>query len=94
MRENKTGLIEMKETGLIQRVIEAVGLDGVMVKGKFTPSEQRPLVKDANGEHPSGVFNYTSVVGMILYLSDHTLPDTAFSVNCCARYMFIPKISH
>ena len=47
--EINTGLIEMKQTEFIQRVIEAVGLDDGMVKGKFTPSKQRPLVKDDDG---------------------------------------------
>ena len=36
-REIKTGLIEMKQTGLIQRVVEGVGLDDGVVKGEFTP---------------------------------------------------------
>ena len=35
----------MKHTGVIQRVIEAVGLYYGMPKGKFTPSEANPLVK-------------------------------------------------
>ena len=93
-RDNKSGLLEMKQTGLIQRIIEAVGLDDGMVTGKSTPSEQRPLVKDADGKPPSGMFSYSSVVGMLLYLSGHTHPDIAFAVNCCARYMFCPKRSH
>jgi hypothetical protein len=29
----------MKQTGLIQKIIEAVGLDDGMVKGKYTPAE-------------------------------------------------------
>ena len=48
-REIKTGMIEIKQTGLMQRVIEAVGLDDGMTKGKFTPSYQRPLFKDTYG---------------------------------------------
>ena len=55
--EINTGLLEMKQTGLIHRVIEAVGLDDGMMKGDFTPSEQRPLVKDADGKPPIGVFS-------------------------------------
>ena len=35
----KTGLLEMKQTGLTQRVIETVVLDDSVSKGKFTPSE-------------------------------------------------------
>ena len=45
----KTGLLEMKHTGLIQHVIEAVGLDDGIPKVQFTPSEDNPLVKDDNG---------------------------------------------
>ena len=37
---------------------------------------------------------YSSVMGMLLYLSRHTCPDITFAVNCCARYMFCPKHSH
>ena len=67
-QERKIGLIEMKQTLLIQLVVEAIGLDNGMVKGEFTPSDQRPLVKDTNGEPPSELFSYISVVVMIIYL--------------------------
>ena len=84
----------MKQTRLIKRIIEALGLDDG-AKGKFTPSESKPLVKDINGDLASGAFSYSSVVGMLLYsLSGHTRPDITFAVNCCARYMFCPKHSH
>ena len=74
----------MKQTGLIHSVIEAVGLEDDMVKGKYTPSEQRTLVKDTNGETPSGMLRYISIVGILLYLSGHNRPDIDFTVNCCA----------
>jgi hypothetical protein len=41
----ETNLLEMKQTGLIKRVIEALGLDDGLVKGKHTPSKSRPLIK-------------------------------------------------
>ncbi len=63
-----TGLMEMRQTGLTDYIIEALGLCDGMVKGKFTPSEARPLVKDKDGEEASGTFSYSSVVGMLLYL--------------------------
>ena len=37
-REINTGLLEMRQTGFIQRVIEELGLADGIVKGKFTPS--------------------------------------------------------
>jgi hypothetical protein len=51
-------------------------------------------MKDADGEAAHGRFSYSSVIGMLLYLSGHTRPDIAYAVNCCARYMFCPKHSH
>jgi hypothetical protein len=51
-------------------------------------------VKDADGAPPSGEFSYSSVVGMLLYLSGHSRPDIAYAVNCAARYMFCPRHSH
>ena len=80
-RDPETNLLEMKQIGLIKRVIEALGLDDGLVKGKHTPSESRPLIKDLDGEPASGAFSYSSIVGMLLYLSGHTRPDIAFSVN-------------
>ena len=43
---------------------------------------------------PVVFFNYTGVVGILFYLSGHTRPDIAFSVNYCAIYMFCPSILH
>ncbi len=80
----ETGLLEMKQTGLIKRVIKALGLDDGLVKGKYTPSESKSLVKNINSEAASGAFSYSSVVGMLLYLSGHILLDITFAVNCCA----------
>ena len=40
------------------------------------------------------MFSYSSVVGMIIYLSCHTFPDIAIDVNYCARYMFSTNRSH
>ena len=86
--------MEMKQTVLIDQVIETLGLDLGTTSGKFTPAEAKPLVKDADGEPALGEFSYSSIVGMLLYLAGHTRPDIAYAVNCCARYMFCPKRSH
>ncbi len=93
-QDPETGLLKMKQTGLIRQVIKALGLDDGCAKGKYTPTESKPLVKDINGNSASGAFSYSSVMGMLLYLSGHTCPDIPFAVNCCARYMFCPKHLH
>ena len=51
------------------------------------------MSKDDNSEPASGMFNYSSVVGMIMYISGHTRPDFPIVINFCARYMFSPKRS-
>ena len=43
------GLMEMKQVGLVDRVIETLGLEDGMAKGEFTPDESTPLVKDTDG---------------------------------------------
>jgi hypothetical protein len=92
--DGPSGLLEIKQMRLIKRVIEALGLDDVYAKGKHTPAESKPLVKDAEGEGVHGGFSYSSVVEMLLYLSGHTQPNIAYAVNCCARNMFCQKHSH
>ena len=88
LTKNEAGLIEMKQTGLIDRVIETLGLDQKVSMSKATPAKSTPLVRDEDGELPHGDFSYSSVVGMLLYLSGHTRPDISYTVNCCARHMF------
>ena len=56
----------MKQEGLIDHVIEALGLDVGTMNGKITPAEAKPLVKDTDGEVAHGDFSYSSVVGMML----------------------------
>jgi hypothetical protein len=69
-------------------------LDDEYAKGKHTPVKTKALVKDADEEVAHGGFSYSSVIGMLLYLSGHTRPNIAYVVNCCARYTFFPKHSH
>ena len=91
---NQDETLELKQTGLIDRVLEALGLDTKMATGKWTPAEATPLTKEKDGEGPQGSFSYSSGVGMLLYLSGHGRPDIFYAVNCCARYMFNPRLSH
>ena len=85
--------MELTQTGLIDRIITNLGLDGTP-GGKAVPAQSKPLHRDEDGPECEGDFNYAAVVGQLLYLSGHTRPDIAYAVNCCARYMFSPKQSH
>jgi hypothetical protein len=62
-----TGLLEMKQTGLIKQVIKALGLDDGYAKGTHTPAKTKPLVKDADGEAAHGGFSNSSDIGMLLH---------------------------
>ena len=62
----------MNQTGLINRVVEAMALDDGYAQGKHTPAKTKPVVKDEDGAAASEGFSYSSVVGMFLYLSGHT----------------------
>ena len=44
MCRNQDGTLELKQTGLIDRVLEALGLDTKMATGKWTPAEATPLL--------------------------------------------------
>ena len=92
--EKATGLMEMKQAGLINCVLETLGLDDGMSKKKITPSESSPLMKDAYGPAACHSFSYSSLVGMLPYLSGHTRTNIEYAVNCCSRYMFCPKHSN
>jgi len=92
--KKKNGQVEMTQTGLIDRIITALGLEGGGHYPKATPASHKPLVRDTDGVAAEGAFSYSSVVGMLLYLAGHSRPDIAYAVNCCARYMFSPRKSH
>ena len=89
-----SGQILTTQEGLTTRIIEALGLDGEMSKGHKTPCLKAPLTKDLDGDLPEGNFSYSSIVGMLLYLSGRSRPDIAYSVSCVARFTFAPKRSH
>ena len=84
-QDSNTGLLEMSQIGLIERVVEGLGLDDGYAFGKHKPAKTKPLVKDEDGVASVEGFSYSSVVGMMLYLSGHTRPDITYAVNCCAR---------
>jgi len=88
---NKTTLTQ---SGLAKRVIEALGLDASYSNSVSTPAECGALPWDSNGQPYNGPISYSSVVGMLLYLTGHSRPDCSFAVHQCARYTFEPKFSH
>ena len=54
MCKTEEGFMELKQTGLIDRILEALGLDTKLATNKWTPAEATPLTKDEDGEGPQG----------------------------------------
>ena len=91
-KKSKNSLIELTQTGLIDRILLALGLDDC--NPKSTPAPRQALGKDPDGVPFSKDFNYASVVGMLRYLTDNTRPELSHSVSQCARYTHFPTEKH
>lgn len=73
-KDTKTGLLALKQTRFIDRIIEAMGLDVGTVNGKSKLDPNAPLVKNIEGLNVKGDFSYRSVAGMLfICLGTHTL---------------------
>jgi hypothetical protein len=86
------GSLHLKQTGLIDRILDALGLDKDST-AKDTPATET-LGRDEHGSPCVGDFNYRSVNGMLMYLSGTTRSDISFANHQCARFANDPKLSH
>jgi hypothetical protein len=84
--------IELLQTGLIQRIIDALQITHLKPKG--TPSKLGVLSSDSEGDPPNSTFNYASVLGMMGYLQANSRPDISFAVSQCARFASSSRRSH
>jgi hypothetical protein len=91
MEKTESG-IEMKQTGLIDRIIKATGLENA--NSVSTPALTKPVGADEDGPPCEESWSYSSVIGMLLYLAQNSRADIAFAVHSCARYSHKPKRSH
>ena len=87
------GTIKMSQPDLINRVIEALGLDNQSKQHK-TPAVSPPLHAHKNGAPREKTWNYRSVIGMLTYISRNTRPDIEYAVHQCARFQIDPKKAH
>ena len=89
--KRKDGSIELTQTGLIDKILEAAGMTDC--NPNRVPATG-PLGSDPEGEPMDETWNYRSIVGMLLYLSTNTRPDITFAVSQVARFSSNPKKSH
>jgi hypothetical protein len=91
-RNERDGTTELTQKGLIKKIIAETGLESC--KPNLTPASQLPLGMDDDGDLMSESWTYSSVIGMLLYLSTNTRPDISFAVSQVGRFCSNPKQSH
>ena len=92
MDKHEDGSIELKQEGLIKRILKVMNLEEASAKD--TPADTKPLGKDEKGPDCQELWSYGSVVGMMMYLASNSRPDIAFAVHQCARFTHCPKRLH
>ena len=85
--------IRLLQTGLIDRIIEALDLDSNSHSVE-TPAPSDPLPRDSEGDLFDDSSNYASIVGKCMYLCNNSRPDITFAVNQCARHSHRPTMKH
>ena len=89
----KDGSIEMTQTGLIDQILEDVGLKNESTQHK-TPAVAEPLQAHNEGKPFSETWEYRSIVGKLAYLAKNTRPDIEYAVHQCACFQENPKQRH
>jgi hypothetical protein len=92
IHKNSTDTFNLTQTGLIEKVIAATGMQDC--NSISTPTSKEALGSDRDGEDFDEKWKYSTIVGMLLYLSSNTRPDITYAVHQCARYSHNPKKSH
>ena len=70
----------MTQKRLIEKIIETTKMTDC--KPNWTPTTQVALGSDPEGElYNQKDWNYASMVGMLLYVSNNTRPDITFAVS-------------
>ena len=82
----------LSQPGLISKVLEAAGMNDS--NPNLTPSSLEPLGSDIEGESMNESWEYLSIIGMLMHLTNNTRLDIAHIVHACARYTHSPRKSH
>ena len=87
------GSFTLTQPGLIKKIIAATNMkDCNPVATPATPNQT--LGKDVDGPSMTDTWSYSSVTGMLLYLSTNSRTDLVFAVSQVCRFNHSPKQSH
>ena len=87
-------VIELSQTGLIDRIIQALGLDTDLTTIRTEPASTTPLEKETTGAPRKETWSYPSIIGLMLYLAYNSRPDIVFAGHQCARFNQCPRLKH
>ena len=85
------GSIQLTQKGLIDKIIKTTGMEES--KPNYIPATNA-LSADLDGPPMAESWSYSSIIGMLLYLSTNTRCDIAFAVSQAARFAAKPRQSH
>ena len=86
------GMIKLTQHGLIKKFLETVGMKDC--NASKTPCSTTPLGTNPDGKWHDEKWEYSSAVGMLMYLSGNAHPEICYSVHQCARFTHSPKQTH
>ena len=76
----------MSQPHLIDRVLEAAGIDTRMTNSRPTPAVGSLLSRDEDGPERKHDWKYRTLTGMLGYLQGTTRPDISMATHQCARF--------
>ena len=71
----------MTKESMIDRIIDAMGLDVNHITSKWTQCIKAPISKDLDVDPYSESFAFASIVWMLLYLDGYYRPEISYSVS-------------
>jgi hypothetical protein len=87
------GSIHIHQSGLIDKIIVASKLEDA--NPNWTPAAPAAIGSDKEGTpYDHEPWQYSSIVGMLIYLTTNTRPDIGYAVSQVARYNKDPKQTH
>ena len=80
--------VTMRQDGLMQKIFKTAKWEDL--KGDKTPAREKQMGADSQGKPFQEEWEYTSVVGMLMFLVN-TRPVIQFAVHQCTHFTHSPK---